>query len=42
VEPGKGMWLTTGDPKNHFLAYLSYVLKNEDYRGEIEEILKNS
>ena len=28
VEPTKGQWMTTGDPKNYFLATLDYALKN--------------
>ena len=31
VEKTHGQWLTTGDPKNYFLAHLQYVLDNEDY-----------
>ena len=29
VEPTKGQWMTTGDPKNYFLASLKYSLDNE-------------
>ena len=27
----KGQWMTTGDPKNYFLAHLKYILDYEDY-----------
>ncbi|MDR0397985.1 MAG: hypothetical protein LBH36_02265 [Candidatus Nomurabacteria bacterium] len=39
VVPSRGTWLTTGDPKNYFLAHLEYTLKNEDYKSEINDIL---
>ncbi len=31
-----GTWMTTGDPKNYFLAHLKYVLDNEDYADEVK------
>ena len=31
----EGQWMTTGDPKNYFLAHLQYVLDNEDYGDDI-------
>lgn len=36
----KGQWVTTGDPKNYFLAHLQYVLDNEDYAGAVKQFLK--
>ncbi len=36
VELTRGQWLTTGDPKNYFLASLKYVLENEDYADEVK------
>ena len=33
----KGQWMTTGDPKNYFLAHLKYVLENEDYAAAIKD-----
>lgn len=39
VEKTKGAWMTTGDPKNYFLAHLKYVLDNEDYADEIKSLL---
>lgn len=35
VEKTHGEWMTTGDPKNYFLAHLKYVLDNEDYADEV-------
>lgn len=35
VEKTRGQWLTTGDPRNYFLANLRYTLDNEDYAGEV-------
>lgn len=35
VEKTKGEWMTTGDPKNYFLAHLKYVLGHEDYADEV-------
>ena len=32
-----GQWMTTGDPKNYFLAHLKYVLDNEDYGEAIKD-----
>lgn len=43
VVPTEGRWVTTGDPKNYFLAHLEYVLKNERYHDDIKRIIeKNS
>ena len=37
----KGQWMTTGDPKNYFLAHLKYVIDHEDYGQDIrDEIAK--
>lgn len=37
VERTKGEWLTTGDPKNYFMAQLKYVMEHEDYGAEVKE-----
>jgi UTP--glucose-1-phosphate uridylyltransferase len=43
VVNSRGKWLTTGDPKNYFLAQLQYVLSHEDYTAEIKaELDKNA
>lgn len=34
-----GRWVTTGDPKNYFLAHLQYVLENESYADEVRQAL---
>jgi len=33
----KGGWMTTGDPKNYFLAHLKYVIEHEDYAADVKE-----
>ena len=40
VTKSKGQWITTGDPKNYFLAHLQYVLTETDYADDIKELLK--
>jgi len=35
-----GEWMTTGDPKNYFLAHLKHVLDSEDYAGDVYEFLR--
>lgn len=42
VEKTKGQWVTTGDPKNYFLAHLEYILKYEDYAEEVRALIKKS
>jgi UTP--glucose-1-phosphate uridylyltransferase len=42
VVPSKGQWLTTGDPKNYFLAHLKYVLENEDYADAVRDFVKKT
>lgn len=42
VEKTQGHWMTTGDPKNYFLAHLKYVLDNEDFADEVREFIKNN
>ena len=39
VETTKGQWRTTGDPKNYFLAYLGWVLENEEYADEVRDFV---
>jgi len=38
----QGQWMTTGDPKNYFLAHLRYVLDNEDYGEAVREEISKS
>lgn len=39
VVPTKGKWVTTGDPKNYFMAHLEYVLENEPYGDDARALL---
>lgn len=41
VAKSQGKWITTGDPKNYFLAHLEYVLTNSDYADDIYAIIKS-
>lgn len=41
VETTKGKWMTTGDPKNYFLAHIEYVLANESYADDVRNYIKN-
>ena len=38
VKKTSGTWMTTGDPKNYFLAHLNYVLENEEYSKDVKAI----
>ena len=40
VEKTRGEWMTTGDPKNYFLAHLKYVMDNEGYADEVKAIVE--
>ena len=42
VAKSAGKWITTGDPKNYFLAHLDYVLNNTDYADDVREMVYNS
>lgn len=41
VARSKGKWITTGDPKNYFLAHLEYVLAETDYADDVKELVYN-
>ena len=41
VAKSKGRWITTGDPKNYFLAHLEYVLSESDYAEDVRNFIKN-
>ena len=41
VARSEGKWITTGDPKNYFLAHLQYVLSNTDYADEVRKMVYN-
>ena len=40
VVPTAGEWMTTGDPKNYFLAHLKYVLDNENYADDVRQAIR--
>ena len=42
VAKSQGKWITTGDPKNYFLAHLEYVLSNTDYKDDIKKIVDSA
>lgn len=42
VAKSRGKWITTGDPKNYFLAHLDYVLNHTDYADDVRKIVANS
>ncbi|NCU30273.1 UTP--glucose-1-phosphate uridylyltransferase [Candidatus Saccharibacteria bacterium] len=37
----KGQWMTTGDPKNYFLAHLKYVMDHEGYSEDVRKAISN-
>lgn len=41
VARSSGKWITTGDPKNYFLAHLEYVLSETDYADDVRKIVYN-
>lgn len=41
VAKSEGKWITTGDPKNYFLAHLEFVLTQTDYADEIKAVVQN-
>lgn len=41
VAKSSGKWITTGDPKNYFLAHLQYVLSETDYGDDVKEMVYN-
>ena len=41
VTKSKGKWITTGDPKNYFLAHLEYVLSETDYADDVRKFIAN-
>ena len=41
VEKTQGEWMTTGDPKNYFMAHLKYTLDEGDFGAEIKDFVDN-
>ncbi len=39
VAHSQGKWITTGDPKNYFLAHLEYVLTETDYAEDVKKVV---
>lgn len=39
VARSEGKWITTGDPKNYFMAHLEYVLRNSDYADDVRRFV---
>lgn len=39
VAKSEGKWITTGDPKNYFMAHLKYVLENSDYADDVRKFV---
>ena len=39
VARSEGKWITTGDPKNYFMAHLEYVLRNSDWADEVRKFV---
>ena len=42
VARSQGKWITTGDPKNYFLAHLEYVLRKTDYADDVRKVVYNN
>ncbi|MBQ3433028.1 NTP transferase domain-containing protein [Candidatus Saccharibacteria bacterium] len=42
VARSQGKWITTGDPKNYFLAHLEYVLRETDYADDVRKMIYNN
>lgn len=40
IAKSKGKWLTTGDPKNYFLALLEFMLSQTGYTPEIKAVIE--
>lgn len=41
VAKSEGKWITTGDPKNYFMAHLEYVLENTDYAEDVKKLVNS-
>lgn len=39
VARSRGKWITTGDPKNYFMAHLEYVLSETDYADDVRNLI---
>ena len=41
VAHSRGKWITTGDPKNYFMAHLQYVMDHTDYADDVRKFIEN-
>ncbi len=39
IAKSNGKWITTGDPKNYFMAHLEYAMRNSDFADEIRKFV---
>lgn len=39
IAKSSGKWITTGDPKNYFMAHLEYAMRNSDFADEIRKFV---
>ena len=42
VAHSKGKWITTGDPKNYFMAHLQYVIDHTDYADDVRKFVEGA
>ncbi len=40
VAHSQGKWITTGDPKNYFMAHLEYVMNHTDYADDVRKYVE--
>ncbi len=40
VAKSHGKWITTGDPKNYFMAHLQYVMEHTDYAEDVRKFVE--
>ena len=40
VAHSQGKWITTGDPKNYFLAHLEFVMRQTDYADDVRKFVE--
>ena len=40
VAKSRGKWITTGDPKNYFMAHLEFVLGHTDYAEDVKKFVE--
>lgn len=42
VAHSRGKWITTGDPKNYFMAHLEYVMNHTDYAEDVKKYVESA